>query len=174
MLGLNRHVQGVAVKYRRRQWKCPQISAVLLCGFSIGQANLVLFTSFELSGKYSGITHSVILLHIEPINVQSFSNRDVGEWLNIYSPTSIFSFSYRPNSEAEVETFTAFVLEILSSVLGVKVTSLNSDCAVLAQSDQRFLDFKSYHQLKQGHLVKSVWRRLQTPLLLAPSLHLSL
>lgn len=142
MLGLNRHVQGVAVKYRRRQWKCPQITAVLLCGFSIGQANLVLFTSFELSGKYSGITHSVILLHIEPIN--------------IYSPTSIFSFSYRPNSEAEVETFTAFVLEILSSVLGVKVTSLNSDCAVLAQSDQRFLDFKSYHQLKQGHLVKSV------------------
>lgn len=161
MLGLNRHVQGVAVKYRWREWKCPQITAVLLCGFSIGQANLVLFTSFELSGKYSGITHSVILLHIEPINVQSEN-----DWTFIV-PQVFFSFSYRPNSEAEVETFTAFVLEILSSVLGVEVTSLNSN-------DQRFLDFKSYHQLKQGHLVKSVWRRLQTPLLLAPSLHLSL
>lgn len=47
------------------------VAPFLLCGFSIGQANLVLFTSFELSGKYSGITHSVILLHIEPINVHS-------------------------------------------------------------------------------------------------------
>lgn len=54
--------------------------------------------------------------------------------MNIYSPTSIFSFSYRPNSEAEVETFTAFVLEILSSVLGVKVTSLNSNGSLCCSS----------------------------------------